>query len=257
MTRTTTHDFSGTVAFITGGTSGIGLATARAFARAGAQVAVAARDAERGRRAVELLERDGASALFVAADVRDEASIAAAVTGTVSRFGRLDCAVNAAGAGGDMSPLEATNQAVWDDVMTANARGTWLSMRREIPAMLASGGGSIVNMGSIYGGAGRAAHHAYVASKHAVVGMTRSVGLEYATRGIRVNVVCAGLTGTEGVRRAESFAPELVQGLLAEHPMRRMAEPGEVADAVLWLCSSASSFVTAAPLHVDGGFLAA
>jgi NAD(P)-dependent dehydrogenase (short-subunit alcohol dehydrogenase family) len=253
----TIHDFSGKVAFVTGGTSGIGFETARAFARAGARVALAARRADAGAAAVATLEREGATALFVETDVRDEASIAAAVARTVSRFGRLDCAVNAAGAGGDMSTLEGTNQEVWDDVMASSARGVWLSMRHEIPAMLASGGGAIVNVGSIYGEAGRAAHHAYVASKHAVLGMTRSVALEYATRGVRVNVLSVGLTATEGVRRAEALVPDLVRGLVAEHPMGRMAEESEVAAAALWLCSSASSFVTGAPLHVDGGFLAA
>jgi NAD(P)-dependent dehydrogenase (short-subunit alcohol dehydrogenase family) len=189
--------------------------------------------------------------------VCDEASVARAVERTVMRFGRLDFAFNNAGVGGDMAPLESTDQEVWDRVMATNARGVWLSMRHEIPAMLASGGGAIVNMSSIYGAAGKRAHHAYVASKHAVIGMTRSVALEYATRGIRVNALCAGVTRTPGMEQAEAAVPELVRALVEEHPMARMATEEEIAAAVLWLCSEGSSYVTGAPLPVDGGFLAA
>jgi NAD(P)-dependent dehydrogenase (short-subunit alcohol dehydrogenase family) len=251
------HDFKGRTAFITGGTSGIGLATARAFGRAGASVVVAARGAQAGERARVSLVEDGVDTAFVTLDVRDESSVAAAVVETTRLFGRLDFAVNCAGAGGDMAPLDRADQAVWDDVMAVNARGTWLSMRKEIPAILASGGGAVVNISSIYAVAGRAAHHSYVASKHAVLGMTRSVALEYATRGVRVNTVCAGITATAGMRRAEQFMPEVVEGLVAEHPMKRMASEDEVAHAVLWLCSEGAAYVTGAPLYVDGGFLAA
>jgi NAD(P)-dependent dehydrogenase (short-subunit alcohol dehydrogenase family) len=251
------HSFSGKVALVVGGTSGIGLATARAFARAGARVVVASRGEENGRAAVTTLERDGASALFVACDIRDEQTIVRAVDETVARFGRLDFAFNCAGAGGDFAPLERTSQAVWDDVMATNARGVWLAMRHEIPAMLASGGGAIVNMSSIYGAAGKPAHHAYVASKHAILGMTRSVALEYATRGVRVNAICAGVTATDSMRRAQELMPGAVQALVDEHPMKRMATEEEVASAVLWLCSDGAGFVTGTPIAVDGGFLAA
>jgi NAD(P)-dependent dehydrogenase (short-subunit alcohol dehydrogenase family) len=252
-----TYDYVGKVAFITGGTSGIGLATARGFARAGAHVVVASRGEEAGRGAVAALEREGGSALFVPCDVCEEAAVARAVERTTERFGRLDVAFNCAGSGGDLAPLESSNQVVWDSVMATNARGVWLAMRHEIPAMLASGGGSVVNMSSIYGAVGKAAHHAYVASKHAVLGMTRSVALEYASRGVRVNAVCAGITATPGMRQAEQTVPQLVGALVREHPMGRMATEEEVASAVLWLCSEAAGFVTGAPLAVDGGFLAA
>ena len=130
-------------------------------------------------------------------------------------------------------------------------------MRFEIPAMLASGGGAVVNMSSIYGAAGRAAHHAYVASKHAVLGMTRSVALEYAARGVRVNAICAGVTSTPAMRQAQKEVPQVVQALVDEHPMRRMATETEVATAVLWLCSEEAGFITGTALAVDGGFLAA
>jgi NAD(P)-dependent dehydrogenase (short-subunit alcohol dehydrogenase family) len=252
-----TYDYSGKVVFITGGTSGIGLATARAFARTGAHLVVASRGEAAGREAAAALEREGASALFVLCDVCEEASVARAVERTAERFGRLDVAFNCAGIGGDFAPLESSHQEIWDRVMATNARGVWLAMRYEIPAMLASGGGSVVNMSSIYGAVGKAAHHAYVASKHAVVGMTRSVALEYASRGVRVNAICAGVTATPALLQAEKQVPERVAALVGEHPMGRMATEEEVAGAVLWLCSDAAGFVTGAPLAVDGGFLAA
>lgn len=251
------YDFSGRVALVIGGTSGIGLASARGLARSGASVVLAARGEEAGRKACAALTAEGARALFVPVDVRNEASVARAVEETVKHFGRLDFAVNSSGAGGDFAPVEKASQDVWDDVMAINARGVWLAMRHELPAMLASDGGAIVNISSIYGLAGRAAHHAYVASKHAVVGLTRSVALEYAARGIRVNALCAGVTATPAMRQAEAFAPELVRGLVAEHPMGRMASEEEIAGAVLWLCSTDAGYVTGAPVPVDGGFLAA
>lgn len=250
-----THDFSGKVALVTGGTSGIGLATARAFLEAGARVVIASRSEDAGRTASALLGRE--RALFVRTDVRDEASVANLVRRAVEQCGRVDVAFNGAGVGGDMASVDGTNQDVWDDVMAINARGVWLSMRYELPAMLAAGGGAIVNMSSIYGVAGKAAQHAYVASKHAVLGMTRSVALEYASRGIRVNALCAGITATPALRQAELAVPQLVRQLVAEHPMQRMASEAEIAGAVLWLCSDAAGFVTGAPLTVDGGFLAA
>lgn len=248
------YDFSGRVAFVTGGTSGIGREVASAFVRAGASVVVAARNPDAGARTVEQL---GPAARFVACDVRRESDVTGAVAATVAAFSRLDFAVHCAGVGGDFAPVEQASQEVWDDVMAVNARGVWLAMRAEIPAMLANGGGVIVNVCSIYGLAGRAAHHGYVASKHAVLGMSRSVGLEYATRNVRVNALCAGATRTDAMARTEAVAPDLVRALEAEHPMKRMATEAEIASAALWLCSDDAGFVTGAPLHVDGGFLAA
>lgn len=252
-----THDYSGKVALVTGGSSGIGLAAATAFAKAGASVVITSRSATAGERACAAIAQGGAAALFVPADVRDEPSLQRAVEQTLAHFGRLDCAFNAAGIGGDMAPLESASQAIWDDVLATNARGVWLTMRHEIPAMLASGGGAIVNMGSIYSAAGKAAHHAYVASKHAVIGLTRSIALEYATRGIRVNALCGGVTATPAMTQAQTAFPHIVRALIDEHPMARMASEREMAEAVLWLCSDAASYITGTSLAVDGGFLAA
>jgi NAD(P)-dependent dehydrogenase (short-subunit alcohol dehydrogenase family) len=251
------YDYTGRVALITGGSAGIGLATAHAFARAGARVVIAGRDVRVGREAQAALVQAGADALFVRADVRDEDSVCALVEQTLACFGRLDCAVNSAGASGDMKTVDASEQAVWDDALATNVRGVWLSMRYQLPALLASGGGAIVNVSSIYGLAGRAAHHAYVASKHAIIGLTRSVALEYATRGVRINALCPGATRTQAMQHAERVVPEVVAALVAEHPMARMASEDEVASAALWLCSDGASFTTGAPLLVDGGFLAA
>lgn len=249
------YDFEGAAVLVTGGSSGIGRATARALASAGARVCVAARDLERAERVAREL---GGHAFAVAMDVRDEASVVAGVGDAVARLGGLDVAVNDAGIGGDMATLEGTTQSVWDDVVATNARGVWLCMRHQAQAMLASGrGGAIVNASSVYGVAGRAAHHAYVASKHAVVGMTRSVALELAPRGVRVNALCAGLTRTESVAQVETAFPDVVRALVAEHPIGRMATVDEIAAATLWLCSSGASYVTGVPLAVDGGFLAA
>src|SRR5262249_23477090 len=158
---------------------------------------------EAGRAACAALEAMGARASFILTDVRDEASVAGAIEAVLRGFGRLDFAANFAGIGGDMAPLERTNQEIWDGVMATNRAGAWLATRHEIPAMLRSGGGAIVNMSSVYGAAGKAAHHAYVASKHAVIGMTRSVALEFASRGVRVNALLAGATATPSMRRIQ------------------------------------------------------
>jgi NAD(P)-dependent dehydrogenase (short-subunit alcohol dehydrogenase family) len=254
------YDFTGRVAFVTGGTSGIGLATARAFVRAGAAVVVAARRSEAGEKACAELaaELDGERprALFVEADVRDEAAVASAIDEVARRHGRLDFAVNCAGTASGPAEIGQVDQRAWDDVMAVNARGVWLSMRHEALAMLAGGGGAIVNVSSIYGLAGEPAHHAYVASKHAVVGMTRSVALELAARGVRVNALCPGVTATSGMRQAEALVPDLVRGLVARHPIGRMATEDEVAGVAVWLCSPAAAYVTGTAMAVDGGYLA-
>lgn len=251
------YDFTDKVALVTGGTSGIGLATARAFASCGASVVIAARREAEGRAAEAMIEREGGRALFVATDVCREDDVERLVARAVDQFGGLHLAFNNAGIGGDMQPLDGATTEAWDAVMATNARSVFVGMRHQIPAILDSGGGAIVNMSAIYGCAGKAAHHAYVASKHAVIGLTRSVALEMAERGVRVNAICPGATETEAMKNARAVAPQIVSNLVDAHPMRRLASEQEIAAAVLWLCSADASFVTGHPLAVDGGFLAA
>ncbi len=252
-----TFDFRGRVALITGGTSGIGRATALAFAAAGASVAFCARQKAGADEVCAAIEAAGGQALFQSTDVRQEAEVRRLVEQVQARFGRLDFAVNSAALGGDLAPLPQADQAIFDDVFLTNVRGLWLGLRYQIPAIQASGGGAIVNLCSIYGVVGRAAHHAYVASKHAVLGLSRSLGLEYARHGVRINALCPGVTRTAAMQQAEAAYPELVRGLVQEHPMGRMASEQEVAAAALYLCSEESRFITASPLFIDGGFTAA
>jgi NAD(P)-dependent dehydrogenase (short-subunit alcohol dehydrogenase family) len=250
-------NFNGRVALVTGGSSGIGLATVNSFAHAGASVVIAARNREIGQKEEARLIESGAQVCFIETDVRDDNSVSKTVNMVIEKFGRLDYAVNSAGIGGNMAPLDKLSLDVWDDVMATNTRGVFLSMRYEVAAMLRSGGGAIVNICSVYGMVGRAAHHGYVASKHAVLGMTKSVALEVATQGIRVNTLCAGATRTPAMILAENHAPEVVEKLVSEHPMARMASEKEMAQTVIWLCSDSAGFITGAPILADGGFVAA
>lgn len=246
--------FAGKVALVTGGNSGIGFASALEFARQGASVVLAARRKVNGDEAADAIRAAGGRAVFVATDVRDAASVQAMVRACIDAFGRLDVAFNNAGITGHVhTDVADADEHMFDEVMAVNARGTWLSMKYEVPAILAGGGGAIVNCSSGAGLRGGPRSSAYYASKHAVLGMTKSVALEYAERGIRVNAVCPGLTMTEIVRTGFDKAPEKLAYLSGRIPMNRTGEPEEVARAVLWLASDESSFVTGAALPVDGG----
>jgi NAD(P)-dependent dehydrogenase (short-subunit alcohol dehydrogenase family) len=251
--------FSGKVALVTGAKSGIGRETALQFAREGARVALSGRREPQGRVVVSEIEAAGGQALFVRTDVTDAESVRRMVDATVARFGRLDCAFNNAGIGGDtMKPTADHSQANWDNVIATNLTGVWLSMKFEIAAMLQYGGGSIVNNSSGYGFVGSSVGHApYAAAKHGVIGLTRSAAIEYATQGIRVNAVCPGWTHSEMVDPALAAMPEAFTAILTNDvPMQRIAAAAEIARAVLWLCSDEASYVTGHPLVVDGGALA-
>jgi NAD(P)-dependent dehydrogenase (short-subunit alcohol dehydrogenase family) len=249
--------FARKVVLITGGTSGIGRATAVAFAEQGANVVVAGRREIEGAESVRLVEKAGGNGLFVRTDVAVEEQVEAMVARTVEYFGRLDFAFNNAGVAGELSSGGIGNTSeVFNRIMDTNVRGVFFSLKHEIPAVLRSGGGAIVNNASVAGlraiGGGAPI---YTASKFAVVGLTKSVALEFAAKGVRVNAVCPAMIETEmteGLRQMD----ELRDHLLAMHPIGRFGQSEEVAAAVLYLCSPGAAFITGSALPVDGGVLA-
>lgn len=250
--------FDGKVALVTGAASGIGKATALAFAREGARVVVSdlTGQTEAGETVAEEICADGGEAVFIACDVAEESEVNALVAGTMDRFGRLDAAYNNAGIEGGSAETHACEVETWDRVMSINLRGLWLCMRAEIPHMLAQGGGTIVNCASVAGLVGFQNSPAYTASKHGVVGLTKSAALEYAQRGIRVNAVCPGVIDTPMVGRVTQRDNAAAGRLTEAEPMGRLGTAEEIADAVLWLSSPAASFVTGYPMAVDGGWVA-
>jgi NAD(P)-dependent dehydrogenase (short-subunit alcohol dehydrogenase family) len=244
----------GKVGLVTGGASGIGRATALAFARAGARVVVSDVDADGAMETAEMIGAAGGEARGIPADVGDNASVAALVAGTVAAFGRLDCAFNNAGVSQYGRPIPEIDEATWDRVMQVNLKGVFLCLKHEIPQMLRQGGGAIVNTASGYGLKGARGNAAYVASKHGIVGMTKVAALENAQAGVRVNSLCPGWTETPLIA-ARLGEPEFRARILASEPMGRVGRPEEIAAAVVWLCSDAASFVTGHALSVDGGFM--
>ncbi|MFQ5878971.1 MAG: SDR family oxidoreductase [Dehalococcoidia bacterium] len=248
------------VALITGGSSGIGRASSVAFAREGAKVIVADVDAEGGEETVRMIEDTGGEATFVKADVSKAAEVEAMVSKAVETHGRLDCAFNNAGIVGP-SFVTATNwtEEDWDRVISINLKGVWLCMKYEIPQMLRQGGGAIVNTSSAAGLVGSPmgmSGAAYVASKHGVIGLTKTAALEFAKQGVRVNAVCPSWIRTPMTESLAGGDPELAAQIAARYPMGRAGTPEEVAEAVVWLCSDAASFVTGHAMTVDGGYVA-
>lgn len=248
--------FDGAVALVTGGTSGIGRASALAFAREGAKVAVVGRDARRGDDTVGAIKGIGGEAIFVKADVSQSVEVRAMVERTVEAFGRLDYAYNNAGVESCQKLTADCTEDDWDRAIGVNLKGVWLCMKYEIPQMLKQGKGAIVNAASIAGLRGRARRADYVASKHGVVGLTKAAALDYVTSGIRVNAVCASMTRTPFVERLFAKQPSAEAEATGRIPMGRLANPDDIAAAVLWLCSDAASFVTGHAMIVDGGTLA-
>jgi NAD(P)-dependent dehydrogenase (short-subunit alcohol dehydrogenase family) len=246
----------GKIALVTGGSSGIGRASALAFAREGAKVVVADVTAEGGQETVRLIKEAGGEARFLKVDVARAAEVETLITQTVAAYGRLDCAYNNAGIEGAFVSTTEYPEADWDRVLAINLKGVWLCMKYEIAQMLQQGGGAIVNTASGAGLVGVAGLSAYVASKHGVVGLTKTAALEYAKAGIRVNAVCPGVIQTPMVARLTSQRPEMAEALVAAEPMGRTGKPEEIAEAVVWLCSQAASFVTGHAMSVDGGYVA-
>ena len=247
------------VALVTGGGSGIGRASAVVFAREGAKVVVTDVDEDGGQETVRLIEAAGGTAMFVRADVSQAAEVAALVEQAVSTYGRLDCALNNAGIQGDIKQTAECSQENWDRIIATNLTGVWLCMKHEIPHMLNQGGGAIVNTSSNFGLVGSNGMPAYSASKHGVLGLTKTAALEYAKSGIRVNAVCPGPVQTPLVDKVLAAQPELgdqiIKAIEAREPVGRMGQPEEIAEAVVWLCSDAASFVTGTAMSVDGGFV--
>lgn len=245
---------SGKVALITGASSGIGEAAARVFTREGAKVVLAARRSERLERLVAALRADGHEAEYAVTDVTRRNDTAAAVYRAVERFGRLDIAFNNAGWGTGRSPLHLADDALYDRIMDVNVRGVWNCLRDEIAAMLATGGGAIVNTSSVGGLLATPVAAPYIAAKHAVIGLTKAAAAEYAREGIRVNALAPGTTRTEVVQEWFAHNPGLEDSLHEQTPQPRTAEPAEVAEAAAWLCSDRASFITGSTVPVDGGF---
>lgn len=248
----------GQTALVTGGGSGIGRAASLVYAREGARVAVADVNAEGGEETVQLIKEAGGEAILVSADVSDAAATQAMVAQTVAAYGRLDCAFNNAGISGTPGrPLTADYpEADFDRMLSINLKGVWLSMKAELPQMLAQGAGAIVNTASIMGLIAAPGSAAYMAAKHGVIGLTKAAALEYAKDGIRVNSVCPGYIDTPLVRPIFDAIADFEQRVIARHPIGRLGQPQEIAEAVLWLSSPAASFVTGHNMAVDGGYVA-
>ena len=246
----------GKIALITGAGSGIGRASALTFAREGAKVAVADKLVDGGQETVRMVEAAGGTASFIEVDVSDAASVETMVNATVETYGRIDCAYNNAGIEGQVAPTDSYADDMFDKVIAVNLTGVWLCMKYEIPRLLEQGGGAIVNTASGAGLIGVAGLSAYVASKHGVIGLTKTAALEYAKSGIRVNAVCPGLIQTPMVERLTADQPQLGEALVAMEPVGRTGRPEEIAESVVWLCSDAASFVTGHAMSVDGGFVA-
>jgi NAD(P)-dependent dehydrogenase (short-subunit alcohol dehydrogenase family) len=248
------------VALVTGGSSGIGRASAMAFAREGAKIAVSDIHITGGEETVRLIQAAGGTVLFVQADVSRAADVEALVKKVVEVYGRLDCALNNAGIQGEIRQTAECSEENWNHIIATNLTGVWLCMKHELAYMLPQGSGTIVNTASNFGLVGSQGMPAYSASKHGVLGLTKTAALEYAKVGIRVNAVCPGLTQTPLVDRILSQQPQLaiqiVETIKAREPMGRMGQPEEIAEAVVWLCSETASFVTGMALAVDGGFVA-
>jgi NAD(P)-dependent dehydrogenase (short-subunit alcohol dehydrogenase family) len=250
---TPTYDFSGQVALVTGAASGIGLATAQAFAASGAAVVLADRNERPLHAAAEKLAAAGHQAIAVTCDVTDEAQAAAMVKRAVATFGRLDMAYNNAGILGPMGEITDELAEAFDEVTAVNLRGVWTCMKHELLQMRRQRSGAIVNCSSLGGLVGLPGRASYHATKHGVIGLTKSAALDYAAKGIRINAICPGCIDTP---MGDGIDPAAMKEFLRDQPIGRMGRAEEIAATVLWLCSEGASFVLGVALPVDGGFVA-
>lgn len=246
--------FEGKVALITGGGTGIGRTTALAFARDGAKVVIGNRNTERGQAVADEIRKAGGEALFVRTDVTREADVKALVEAALKAFGRIDAAFNNSGIEGTMGPLVEQTEANYRQVMDINVLGVLLCMKHQIPQMVKQGGGAIVNNASIAASVGMPGGSVYMASKHAVLGMSRCAALEVARSGVRINVVSPAAIETEMFERFTGRDADRQRQFAESHPIGRVGSTAEIATAVLWLCSDEASFVVGHDLRVDGGY---
>ena len=245
--------FDGKAVLVTGGASGLGEAAVGLLAAGGAQVVVADLDADRGAAVVEAVRAEGGEAVFRATDVTREADVAAAVATALDTFGRLDAAINNAGTTGPSNLTADYSLEDWNRVLALNLTGVFLGLKHEIPAIVAQGGGAIVNTSSGAGLVGFAGLPAYVASKHGVIGLARAAALEYVKAGVRINAVCPGSTRTPMLEGFMGGDPAIERAMANSAPIGRLARPVEIAQAMVWLLSDAASFVVGHTFAVDGG----
>lgn len=249
-------DFKGKVAMVTGAASGIGRETALKFAQNGAQVALSDLDEDHGLQTNQLIEEAGGSSFFMKCDVSQASEVGAFVDQTISKCGRLDYVCNDAGVEGVLGPITDCTNENWEKVINTNLKGVWLCMKRQIPELLLVGGGAIVNVSSIAGLIGFPGLPAYVASKHGVVGLTKTASLEFAEKNIRVNAVCPGPIMTPMLERLMDTVPGFKEKILAGVPEHRIGQPADVANTVLYLCSEQAAYITGQTLAIDGGWVA-
>ena len=246
----------GKVSLITGGGSGIGKASALAFAREGSKVVVADVNVEGGEQTVRLIQDTGGEATFVRADVSNSGDVSDMVSHAVQTYNRLDCAFNNAGISGGRGRIHEYTEDDWSRVLNINLTGVWLCMKYEIIQMLKQGGGAIVNTASVMGLVGGSRSPAYGATKHGVVGLTKTGAVDYAQEAIRINAVCPGYIRTPMIEQGILSDPVAEERVVSRHPMHRLGTPEEIAEAVVWLCSDAASFVTGHSMTGDGGYVA-